>query len=299
MKINIGRYFLVIISTLILSYAYFYALFRMLVDFDRLSNKVLLIAPCICSIITLLIVLGVFIYKEHACKISRLENWFSNIFSAFVVFCVFSGITFLSIKNNVLWDIEHIENFVSLQWTIFAITITIFIVWNGFVFDKIKESFPKNVQKQSIIEKTRYIAGKISFYQKVSLKLNSVIFLVINLIVLLCSTSLAYVSFNDANLINQNFTIASFYFCIASLVFILWDILEPLLSEIKVLLKKSKVYYTEAKQLNNYRDELYDAVIELTQIDLFTDVGEEKLLKAKATLDSVQKKIMESDSDEV
>lgn len=289
-------YILSEIFSFLLAFIYAVAFLKPFREFDKISDKTLLALSLVFGIIMAIVTLCVSIYRKNACKITRFWNWFDNSKSSFIILYLFSAITLSFIKSETIFSLEQIKNFISLQWTIFGITVTIFLVWNAIVLNNLKQKFPKPIQKQSILDKSHYINEKMQFYQDASFRLNSITFVIINLLVVVLSTGLAYVAFNEVNLINQNIAIVSFYLCTNTLTIILLDVLEPLIFEKELLLKKTKVSYAEVRQLNKFQETMSNTLIACAQIDDLENIDDsEKERMIKTLLSAIMEDISESD----
>lgn len=285
-----------IISSFILAYVSALAFLNLLKRFDKLSDKNPLVLACIFGVIGASIALCVRFYRRRACKITKFWSWFDNSRSTFIILYLFFVITLSSIRSEVVWDLEQMRNFISLQWTIFGITITIFLVWNALIINNLKQKFPKPIQKQTILNKSHYINEKMQFYQNASFKFNSITFVIINSLTIIVSTGFLYIAFNEVNLINQNITIASFYFCTNTLSIILLDVLEPLLLEKKILLEKTKVDYAEVRQLNKFQETMSNTLIACAQIDGLENIDDgEKQIMIKKLLSAIMEDNSESE----
>lgn len=245
--------------------------------FIEIPERLLSIIPDACGLVITFIYWCITYSKNKQGEITKLDNWMHNNIANILFVYTFTLIIFKSIKSAVFMSFSQLENFISLQWAIFGITITIFVVWNAVVLDPLKKRKPVMADKKTTINKNRYIAEKLDFYRESSLKFFSVTVVIVNLFVLLFATSSIYVISNESNLINQNLIVASFYFCSSALICVISDILQPLLKEKKSMLSETKVDSSEIMQLNEIQDTMAYAITLCAEIASIPDIPEEAI----------------------
>ena len=200
------------------------------------------------------------------------------------LYCIVSLICCISIKTDVIFSIQELRDFLSLLWSIFGITITIFLVWNVLIVDYLKKKKPSKENITSPIDKWRYIVEKGSFYKDASETFNSITMLLIELCALSFATVTAYIVWNDVNLFNQNLVIIAFYFSSNTLLDLFLGILRPLREEKKLLLKDTKISSEEVEECNKVAEKTEKLNTTLATIESSTAFDEEQKRKIKDKL---------------
>lgn len=146
-----------------------------------------------------------------------------------------------SIKNELIWDANTASDMLSLQWSIFGLSLTIFLVWNVIIVEFLKNRQPKEPGSSELLQKYKLALEKRSFSQEIETTFFSVVLLTINLFLLLVSTSLIYISAKSESIITQNILHCSFFFTTNSIACLFLDILKPLKKNKADMLKDNNV----------------------------------------------------------
>lgn len=89
--------------------------------------------------------------KELKLGETKISLWYSKHKSNITLVCILLFCFSSSVKNKILFSQERLDGFIGMQWAIFAITITMFIVWTALAIKDLKELEPKK-QVESTLE---------------------------------------------------------------------------------------------------------------------------------------------------
>ena len=176
-------------------------------------------------------------------KNSKLSIWFGNNYPKLLLGYFILIFTMVSINNVAIWTKDEISDVISIQWTIFGLSLTIFLVWNVIIVEFLGKLQPKSERDDDsdYIQQYHLLIQKRSFSQDVETMFLSIILLTINLFLLLSCTGLIYISAKPESVFTQNATMCSFYFTTNTIATLFIDILKPLKKDKADLLKDNKV----------------------------------------------------------
>ena len=171
-------------------------------------------------------------------------------YAYFLLAYLISLFCMVSLKAEIIWTLEKLEEIISLEWTIFGISITIFLVWNVLILQFLKSKKPTKENSDSLVNLMDYIRKKTAFHGEATLIFNTVYLLTINLLILIIATSLTLFSTQGVTIFNQTVVCITFYFCTNTICSLFLDILKPLNKEKTSMLKETKVTATELEFQN-------------------------------------------------
>ncbi len=280
--IIIGLHFVLLVFALFFSFLYFFLFFNILIEFDLLVDIVGFVMSIALSFAFSIFILLYVIIRFNSQKRTKFSNWLLMNYPKLILYYIISLICFAAIKSEIVWSFEELKEVLSLEWSIFGISIAIFLVWNIVILEYIKKKKPIIPSGKSPIKKMKYIKEKGEFYQDASILFNSVALLVVNLFVILMATSSVYLVGHGINLLNQNIVIISLFFCTNTLLSLFIGILRPLKEEKKEILKSSKISNEEVQLENEIQDKIAKVSIALYQIKnsaLFTEEEKTEISK--------------------
>ena len=181
------------------------------------------------------------IVKSHRKKRTKLSFWFTNNFPKLLLYYTILLFLFLSISNTPIWDINEVHEVLSIEWTIFGLSIAIFLVWDVIYINYLKKKQPYATDKMDFIKEYDLLNEKQLFYNLVLTAKTSIILLSINLFFLVLSSALIYIYHMPESVIVQNIVVFTFYLSTNSIVMLFIDILQPILFEHKELSEKNRV----------------------------------------------------------
>ena len=264
----------------ILAFLCLFSILNLLYKFNIISAEILFIVSLVISAVIALVVI-LYVLNNHKLKLSKFrlflsENLFGVILFAFIL--VFISV---SIQPQIILEKEELKDFISLQWVIFGLSVTVFFVWEVIVSRLIKEEKPKKAEDTNFLAEIKFINEKKQYRENISKKYFLVFYLILNAVVLLFATSYIYIQTTETALFNQSLIISSFYICTNTFLQLLLDIIMPILSEKKEAF--SDVSVTERDiDLFNKGTELfskYSKIIE--EIDKLPDLSDDIKQKIK------------------
>lgn len=262
-------------------------------------------AMIISIIISFILFIGVNIVKSVCAKMiveNKAVVWFQKHKANFVLLCIMLVSLSSSLKNTIIYDESELKGFLSLQWTIFTITITIFIVWTAIMVKYLKDSEPNiddisgnDPDEISLFYKIR----KKKFYAEIVQRTSSLIFVILSAIVLIICTAIAYVVQEGVTIFSQTLAIFSFYMTVNSLSQILIEITIPYFNETIELLINNDV---SAKDINESQNKVLLKVVrtklekKVNSDNSLTD--EEKRDKINKTYEKIKQMVEDLNKDE-
>ena len=263
---------------------FIYSILGLFVKFSVLSKN---LAFLISLIVGVLFGILNFVYIIVALKsytTGKFENWLIHNFPHLTLFSTIILIIINSIKTEVIWDMERLEKIISLEWTIFGLSIAIFLVWNVIVVDYLKSKIPSKPKDHSIKSVDDYINKKSIYYPQANHIFNSVVLLCLNLFSVLVATIVVYFSESGVTLFNQNITLICFYLCTNSLIVLFIDVIRPINEEKKKIINEMRVSNDEITWQNDVYQQMSDTIITLRHIDKIKGLDEDTKSKIKREL---------------
>lgn len=241
MKKTCGILLAVFVVSLVGSLAPFFAILNVFYEFELITEKVLwmcLLFASICFAIICSIIAAVLLRAE---KKTKLGNWLAINTAKLTLAYLLLTIFFLSIKSELVLTIADIKEIILLGWTIFGISVGIFLIWNVVVMDYLEKRKPHKPTSSFPTKTWRYIQEKGNFYSYATMLLNNINLLLVNLVVLVFVTVFVYVTYRKASVFSQSVTILMLLLCTNSIVGLLFDILKPFNEKKKLMLRETKV----------------------------------------------------------
>ena len=244
---------LIFVTSEFFSFLFLFLLINFLSELGILEKSgVLPLSAEISTLIAIIIsvIIAIFINSP---KKTRWKNFWAMNYPNFILFYCISLLCVSSLKAEVVLILDELREIISLEWTIFGITITVFLVWNVVILQFLRDKKPPKLDGYSPIKAINYIREKGNFHEEVAMTFISVYFLIINLFVLLVTSVLVYFSYQHVTLFIQILTNINFYFCTNTLSMLLLDILRPLKQEKRSMLEESKITDADLKLQNDFR----------------------------------------------
>lgn len=174
-------------------------------------------------------------------KETKLSFWLGRNYPKLLMGYILTILTIVSINSQPTWDSNMVSEALSLQWTIFGLSLTIFLVWNVLMVDFLKGKQPKVSDSSSLYQKYTLALDKRAYTQEIDTIFNSVVLLTINLILLLLSTVMIYIRMKPESIITQNILLCSFFLTTNSILCLFMDILLPLKKDKEELPNNNRV----------------------------------------------------------
>jgi len=174
-------------------------------------------------------------------KETKLSFWLGKNYPKLLLGYILAVLTIGSINSQPIWDADMVSEVLSLQWTIFGLSLTIFLVWNVLMVEFLKGKQPKVSDSSSLYQKFTLALEKKTYTQEIDTTFNSVVLLTINLFLLLLSSTMIYIGMKPESIITQNILLCSFFFTTNSILYLFMDILLPLKKDKEEMLKNNSI----------------------------------------------------------
>ena len=233
--------FSVVIVSLVLSVFLVYSILQCVQRFvDIEKSSVFSIVFCASTLLSLIID-G--FYYSHINKLikSKIGTWIGNNYPMLTLGYIITNLLLASITNQVKWTADEVDNVLLIEWTIFGLSITMFLVWRVLIVEYLKKKIPAEPVKADSFSKYKYLIEKRSFSQEIDSTFTTVILLSLNLVLLLFSTGLAFIICLPEAILTQNVIIITFYFSTNTIALLFFDIVKPLMKNKESLKESSKV----------------------------------------------------------
>lgn len=278
----IGLSSLTFFAAFLFSVLFLFAFLYIFADYNLISAEVCLWTTFGCSLaVAIFFLIYVIVYWNRA-RSSKVGNFLSRNISKLLLLYIIAIIVFTSIKSEIIWSFENMKDIVSLEWTIYGISVTIFLVWDVLILQYLKEKQPQKARPISSIQQKRYIDKKGEFYQSASVLFNSVTLLVLNTLMMIVTTAFVSIGEEIITLAKQNVVIVCFYFCTNSLISLFMDIVRLLYQDKRRMLKETKVTSAEVEIKNDIEMRITRAMKLLKEIDAFDSLDEEQKERLKS-----------------
>lgn len=238
----------------------------------------LMISAIVAFVGTVLIVCSTKRFRE-----TKVSFWLSKNYPKLLLGYFLVVLTIGSLNSQPIWDADMVSEVLSLQWSIFGLSLTIFLVWNVLMVEFLKGKQPKVSDSSSLYQKFILALEKKSYTQEIDTIFNSVVLLTINLFLLLLSSTMIYISMKPESIITQNILLCSFYFTTNSILCLFMDILLPLKKDKEEMLKNNSVTQSDIDKA--YAAQFAQAIIDgITQgvmaldSDKYTEEDKKKLI---------------------
>lgn len=279
----------VIILFLLVFIAVFLFLFSILnsfYNFNIISVDILFVVSLAAStVISLAVVL--YVLNNQKLKLTKFRLFLSEKFFGMILFCFVLMFISISIKPEIVWKKEELKEFISIQWAIFGLSVTIFLVWEVIFSRLLKEQKPKKTKGINLLEEIKYINEKKQYRDNISQKYFLVFYFILNVLILLPATSSAYIPTIDVTLFDQSLIVGSFYICTNTFLQLLLDIIMPILLEKKEAFSDVAVTKFDIDIYNKGAKLLLEYSKMTEQIDKLSDLDEDKKKEIKNILAAV------------
>ena len=239
------KYFRVLLGILVLSFlAMFFVSFAFLnvfYEFDLISAESLLLFSLVFSFLSTVACVLIALILIRAEKKTKLGNWLSCNSAKLTLTYLLLIVFLLSIKAELVLAIQDIKEILSLSWTIFGISMAIFLIWNVIATDYLEKRKPNKPTSNFPLKKWLYINEKGNFYNDATMLLSNINLLTINLFFLVVATGYVYIYHREASIFSQSITFFVLLLCTNSIVGLFLDILKPFNEKKKQMLQETKV----------------------------------------------------------
>lgn len=250
-KILLAVFIVAFLGFLILFALFFNALFEL----NLISERLLKSGTCIATLIVSIFCEIVAIILLKSDKKTKFGNWISNNIAKIMLAYTLLTVFLASIHPDVVMDFSDIKEIISLCWTIFGISIAIYLIWNVVTMDYLEEMKPIKPKSDLPIKISVYIQEKSFFYSNAIWFFSNVNLLLINLYALIIASVLGYVIVREATILTQSITILTLFLCTNSIVSLFLDILKPYNKKKKAMLQETEVTKDDVELQNLIEEE--------------------------------------------
>lgn len=195
----------------------------------------------IISIVISIVGAALIVHGTKRIRETKFSFWLGKNYPKLLIGYIFVVLTLASIKSQPIWTADMVSEVLSLQWTIFGLSLTIFLVWNVIMVEFLKNKQPKQSDSSSLLKKYTLALEKKAYSQEIETTFTTAILLTINLFLLLLSTSVIYINMKPESIITQNILLCSFFLTTNSIICLFMDILTPLKKDKAEMLKDNNV----------------------------------------------------------
>ena len=258
--------------------------FNALKKFDILSSEASRICSLVAFVISFAGIAALSLLSLCRDKKSKFVNWVNMNYASIALFNIMLISFFTSIQNEAVWTHEQLKDIVSMQWTIFGFSITIFLVWHAIVFTYFKNKRPTFLQATpDLSSKLINLEKKTLYYRSTSLKYSTTSYLGINFLLLYLVTQVVFLhAYPNQSIFFENLLRFSFCFSLLTLLKLLADFFEPINEQKKELLKDMTVTNHDIDVYNSSIEQLKAISAVLSEISS-TDTLSNEEKKATAT----------------
>lgn len=187
--------------------------------------------------------------KNKSNKLDKMLNKIIEYLPRGIIFYAIILICCVSIKKELIWSYEELKEVINIQWTIFGISITVFVFWHVFTSERWKNYIlAEKAEGNNLFKNKKYYEQKENNNLELSSSLISVVFLTVNLILILIATGGVYLISQKNTTLLQTLLIISFYMCTNTILGLLLDIILPLFKQKKQLYNENKLSEYEQKE---------------------------------------------------
>ncbi len=276
------------------AFFFLFSIFNLLYTLNIISVEILLIGSLVvAAIIALIVVLCVM--NSRKSKLSKFRLFISEKFFGIILFFLVLMFISVSVQPEIVWEKEDLKDFISLQWTIFSLSVTVFFVWEVIFSRLIKEQKPKKIEDTGLFSEIQFIVEKKNYRENISQKYFLIFCLLLNTIVLASATAYTFIFTIKNSLFSQSLIFTSFYLCINTMLQLLLDVITPMFRAKKEAFSDNKITCQEINKFNKTTDLLFEYGEAIKKIDELPDLNDKKRQELKNNLVSELVKIVQSE----
>lgn len=279
---------LVPIAVLIGSFIFsFFSLFSLLDIFYHLgviSILFLFVSTVLCSIIFSVISFTLFLIFRHNKKFIQ---WYQAHKYSIVIWLFLVFFILLSLSSQVSYSLEQMRELLSLEWSIFGLSITLLLVWQVLINNHLRKALLSPKRELNNFERCSYIKYKTLFHDYTNYKYSPLILLSVNILLLIFSSLLLYPRSNELTLLAHNVTMICLSISLFSFFLLSVDLIRFVHYERKEILSQVEV----SKEELDFRDRIQEREKKVTSI--ISEIDELDALTQEQK-DSIKQNLMES-----
>lgn len=275
-----GMILLMFVFVFVLLFIIIFSLLYCLQKFISIEDSCIIIVSIGASAVLSIVNVTISIVSSHRFHQSKLVFWIKNNYPKVILSYLMLNIIFMSISNELHWKENEIREVLTIEWTIFEVSMMIFLVWDVFYVNYLKNKQPREDEKMDSIKKYKALLNKQTLFSDIVSAKSSIIILTVNLFLLAISSGMIYISNKPDSIVTQNIVVCTFYFSTNTLVILFIDILKPILAENKALKKANKI---TKEELDRAESKALLQSIQEDVIKTIDDLDPSETERAKAT----------------
>lgn len=231
-----------------------------------------------CTLLSVIVVVYTELHLRRT-KESRLSFWINKNTPNLVISYVMLCIVIFSTTNKATWETENIKEIVTVEWTIFGLSLTIFLVWNV-IIDYLRRKQPIAPKIADYVQTYDFLKNRQAFLFEIETSFATIVLLTANLFLLVFSTSFVYLGSKPESVLTQNIVRCTFYFTTNTIIMAFIEMLKPLRQEKAELKKANEVKKREfdtVRSFANLQEMIDDHMKLINETATFTNEQKEKL----------------------
>lgn len=251
-------------------------------NFIEIELRKTLLLSIIVGVVVALVSVVICVIKTRTLREGKIGFWLSKNYPKLFVGYIILVLALTSITKEAIWTADEINDVLTIEWTIFGLSLTVFLVWNVLIVEYLKKRKPERPEKPDFVQELALIMDKRSYNQEVESTFTHMVYLTINLFMLLFSSSFVYFSHLPNEVLTQNFVRCTFFFSTNTIAVLFMDILKPLKSDKKALMEESQI--TKSQLDNAQAKAIIQIYLETTikrikETECLSDEEKEKLIE--------------------
>ena len=180
---TVGTIVLLFFILFVLAFLLFSAILICISNFVELTDKIWLRrAAEVSAVVALIGTVLTTVHSKTRIGETSFSFWFHKNTAKIIIGYILFLIALISIRNESAWTTEAVYDILSLQWMIFGLSLTIFLVWNVIIVEFLKRKQPKESDSDDLLQKYKIALEKHDFSQEVEVTYSTIILLTINLL---------------------------------------------------------------------------------------------------------------------
>ncbi len=277
--IEIVKGIMALVSLFILFTIFSCAVAKFFVKFEIMQANIAYIIAFVSSFTMTILVFIYFISVAKKGKESKIFLWLRKNDYVIILGIIILSIIFISLTPVKIWEINETKDIISIQWVIFGISIAIFVLWHMLTLKYLdeKSEIITPTEGSNYREKYQKLNASIDLIGEVNTRLSTIVWLIINLLILIIATSIVYLMNKAESTLAQNIVIISFYFSTNTIFRLFLDILIPIFKR---------------RQELNHKNNVREDELEEARLKSGIEKGVEEELKKNSQIDPLKKQAM-------
>lgn len=118
-------------------------------NFIALSSMIWIWLGLTISIVISFVGTTLIVCRTKRIRETKLSCWLGKNYPKLLLGYILFVLALASVKNQLVWTTDMVYDVLSLQWTIFGLSLTIFLVWNVIMVEFLKNKQPKESDRRA------------------------------------------------------------------------------------------------------------------------------------------------------